>query len=79
MKNTMYFIFVGILLVTACSLPIVKTSWSKPGAQPGEFERTQADCWEEAGQVMLAGLSEQARFDTCMEQEGWFLIQENQQ
>ena len=79
MKNKMYFIFVGILLVTACSLPIIKTSWSKPGAQPGEFERTQADCWEEAGQVMLAGLSEQARFDTCMEQKGWFLIQETQQ
>ena len=79
MKKITHLIAIGILLTSACSLPTLKTSWSKPGAQPGEHKRAVADCWEDAGQVNLAGLSEQARFDTCMEQKGWFLIQETMQ
>jgi len=59
--------------MTACSLPTVKTSWSKPGAQPGEFERAQAACEQDQG---MAGLQGQSGFDVCMKRKGWFLIEE---
>ena len=59
--------------MTACSLPTIQTSWSKPGAQPGEFERVQTKCEEEQG---IAGLTGEAGFIMCMKRKGWFLIEE---
>ncbi len=77
MTHKFYFpIVIGAMLITACSLPTVQTSWSKPGAQPGEFERDQAICEEDLGQ---AGLQGQAGFDVCMKRKGWFLIEETVQ
>ena len=75
MKHTIGFAFIlaGFLVLTACNLPTIKTSWSKPGAQPGEFERDQADCEVDKG---ISGLGGQAGFDVCMKQKGWFLIEE---
>jgi len=74
MKHTIRIFLVSTgLLVTACSLPTVQTSWSKPGAQPGEFERDQAECEQDQG---ITGLSGQAGFEVCMQQRGWFLIEE---
>ena len=71
--NFFFLIIIGTLLTTACSLPTIKTTWSKPGAQPGEFERAQEECEEDQG---IAGLGGQAGFDVCMKRKGWFLIEE---
>ena len=73
MKNITYFLAIGILLTLACSLQTLNTSWSKPGAQPGEHERAQAECDSDKG---MSGLSEQTEFEVCMKQKGWFLIEE---
>lgn len=77
MKHTMLFpILLGTILFTACSLPTVKTSWSKPGASPDEFERAQAYCEVEQGE---AGLQGDAGFEVCMKRKGWFFIEETVQ
>ncbi len=77
MKHTRPLLIVlGAILITACGLPTIKTSWSKPGAQPGEFERVQAVCEEDQG---IAGLGGQSGFDVCMKRKGWFFIEENVQ
>ncbi len=76
MKNTLFFLMIGTMFTAACSLPIIQISWSKPGAQPGEFERAQAECEEDQG---ITGLRGQAGFDSCMKQKGWFLIEETVQ
>jgi len=74
MTHRFYFpLLIGALFMTACSLPTVKTSWSKPGAPPGEFERVQAICEVDQGQPGLGG---QAGFEVCMKRKGWFLIEE---
>ena len=73
MKNGVYLIAIGTLVATACSLPIIKTSWSKPGASRGEFQRAKEACSQERG---MAGLGGQAGFEVCMKQKGWFLIEE---
>ena len=69
----MCLVVAGTLFATACSLQTVKTSWSKPGAGPGEFKRAKAKCQEDRG---IAGLGGEAGFDVCMKQHGWFLIEE---
>jgi len=72
MKRTLFFfIIVGTMFTAACSLPTIQTSWSKPGAQHGEFERAQAKCEEDLG---VAGLGGQAGFDVCMKRKGWFRV-----
>lgn len=76
MKHTIFFLMIGTMLIAACSLPTIQTSWSKPGAQAGEFERAQSKCEEDQG---IAGLGGQAGFDVCMKKEGWFLIEETVQ
>lgn len=74
MKHTRFLLIVlGAILITACGLPTVKTSWSKPGAQPGEFERAEAVCEQDQG---VAGMGGQSGFDVCMKRKGWFLIEE---
>ena len=64
---------VGFLVTTACNVPTVKTSWSKPGAQPGEYERDKAECEVDQG---LSGMRGQAGFEMCMKRNGWFLVEE---
>ncbi|MDT7040795.1 hypothetical protein [Candidatus Nitronereus thalassa] len=78
MKHSIGFIIIvtGYLTMTACNLPTIQTSWSKPGAQPGEFERDQAECEVDQG---ITGLGGQAGFDVCMKRKGWFLIEEQAQ
>ena len=76
MKNRIYLIAIVILLSTACSLQTVKLSWSKPGAQPGEFERERVKCQQDPG---LTGLGDDASFEVCMKRKGWFLIEETVQ
>jgi len=61
------------LLLMGCGLPMIKTSWSKPGAQPGEYERDHAACDQDTGQP---GLQHGASYDVCMQRKGWFLIEE---
>ena len=56
-----------------CSMPMMKTSWSKPGAQPGEFERDSSYCEQDQG---VTGLGHGAGYDVCMQKKGWFLIEE---
>ncbi len=73
MKHALFLFILGTVFTAACSLPTVQTSWSKPGAQPGEFERAQAECEEDQG---ITGLRGQAGFDVCMKRKGWFLIEE---
>lgn len=73
MKTNVLFILTGAIFITACSIPTIETSWSKPGAPPGEFEKAEAICEEDQG---IAGLSGDAGFDVCMKQKGWFLIEE---
>ena len=60
-------------LILGCTLPMVKTSWSKTGAQPGEFKRDSVICDEDQGRT---GLGLAAAFDVYMQQKGWFLIEE---
>jgi len=62
-----------MLLVFGCGIPLVKTSWSKPGAQPGEFERDSEICSQDPGQT---GLGHGASYEVCMQQKDWFLIEE---
>ena len=76
MKNEIRLIVIGTLLATACSLPTIKTSWSKPGAQPGEFKRAKVKCEQDPG---LTGLGDDAGFEVCMKRKGWFLIEETVQ
>ena len=77
MKHTLFFlIIVGIMFTAACSLPTIQTSWSKPGAQHGEFERAQEECEVDQG---ITGLGGQAGVDVCMQKKGWFLIEETVQ
>ncbi len=49
MKHTLFFLTIGTMFTAACSLPTIQTSWSKPGAEPGEFEQAQAECEEDLG------------------------------
>ncbi len=62
-----------ILEITGCAMTKVQTSWSKPGATPGEFERVNAECENDPG---MAGLKGAASYDVCMQRHGWFLIEE---
>ena len=59
--------------ITACGMNQVETSWSKPGASPGEFERVSAECENDPG---MAGLKGYASYQVCMKKHGWFLIEE---
>ncbi len=60
-------------LLGGCAFTHIRTSWSKPGAPPGEFERVSATCEHDSG---LTGLKGEAGYDVCMRQHGWFLIKE---
>ena len=62
-----------LALISGCAMPTVKTSWSKPGAAPGEFERVSAECENDPGR---AGLKGYASYQVCMKRHGWFLIEE---
>ncbi len=61
-------------VMSGCAMPEVKTSWSKPGAAPGEFERVSTKCEEDPG---MAGLKGYASYQVCMKKHGWFLIEES--
>lgn len=63
----------GVLIMGGCGMGSVQTSWSKPGAPPGEFERVSAECENDPG---IAGLKGAASYDVCMQKHGWFLIEE---
>lgn len=63
----------ALLGITACGMTKVQTSWSKPGAAPGEFERVSAECDNDPG---MAGLKGDASYQVCMKKHGWFLIEE---
>ncbi len=63
----------ALLGITACGMTKVQTSWSKPGASPGEFERVSAECDNDPG---MAGLKGDASYQVCMKKHGWFLIEE---
>ncbi len=63
----------ALLGITACRMTKVQTSWSKPGASPGEFERVSAECDNDPG---MAGLKGNASYQVCMKKHGWFLIEE---
>ncbi len=65
-----------VLGITGCAMPKVQTSWSKPGAAPGEFERVSAECENDPG---MAGLKGAASYEVCMKRHGWFLIEESVQ
>ena len=73
MKNGIHIIVIGTLLATACSIQTINRSWSKPGAQRGEFEEISVTCQQDRG---MAGLGGDANFQVCMKQNGWFLIEE---
>lgn len=60
-------------LILGCGFPMIKTSWSKPGAQPGEYERDHATCDHDPGKE---GMGQAASHDVCMQRKGWFLIEE---
>jgi len=68
---------VGILAVVVCYLMSgctpVRTTWSKPGASPDEFERVSAKCEDDRG---ITGLKGSADYEVCMKQHGWLLIEE---
>ena len=75
----------NLIRLSACTLAVlgmmggctkVQTSWSKPGAAPGEFERVSAVCENDPG---MAGLKGAASYDVCMQRHGWFLIEEPMQ
>ncbi len=63
----------ALLGITACGMTKVQTSWSKPGAASGEFERVSAECDNDPG---MAGLKGDASYQVCMKKHGWFLIEE---
>ena len=62
-----------LALISGCGMTKVKTSWSKPGAAPGEFERVSAECENDPGRT---GLKAYASYQVCMKRHGWFLIEE---
>jgi len=64
---------ISMCLLLGCSFPLIRTSWSKPGAQPGEFKRDSIICEQDPGRT---GLGPAAAYDVCMQQKGWFLIEE---
>lgn len=66
----------AILVITACTMPKVKRSWSKPGSTPGEFERVSAECENDPG---MTGLKGYASYQVCMKKHGWYLIEEPEQ
>ncbi len=61
-------------IMGGCGITNVQTSWSKPGAAPGEFERVSAECENDPG---MAGLRGAASYEVCMQKHGWFLIEES--
>ncbi len=63
----------AILVITACTMPKVERSWSKPGAAPDEFERVSAECENDPG---MTGLKGYASYQVCMKKHGWYLIEE---
>lgn len=63
-------------IMSGCAMTKVQTSWSKPGAPPGEFERVSVKCEEDPG---MAGLKGSASYEVCMQRHGWFLIEEPMQ
>ena len=65
-----------LVVLGGCGMKQVKTSWSKPGAAPGEFERVSAECENDPGR---AGLKGYASYQVCMQRNGWFLIEEPMQ
>ena len=60
-------------IMSGCGMTKVQTSWSKPGAPPGEFERVSVKCEDDPG---MAGLKGDASYTVCMQKHGWFLIEE---
>lgn len=62
-----------LAIISGCGIKQVKTSWSKPGAAPGEFERVSAECENDPG---MTGLKGYASYQVCMKKHGWFLIEE---
>ena len=62
-----------IAIMNGCATTQVRTSWSKPGAPPGEFERVSAKCEDDPG---ITGLKGYASYQVCMKKHGWFLIEE---
>ena len=63
-------------IMGGCGMTKVQTSWSKPGAPPGEFERVSVKCEDDPG---MAGLKGDASYTVCMQKHGWFLIEEPMQ
>ena len=71
-----YFTIILILattLILGCGIPRIKTTWSKPGASPEEFERDSEECSQDPGR---AGLGHDAAYEVCMQKKNWFLIEE---
>lgn len=64
---------VALAIMSGCGTTQVKTSWSKPGASPDEFERVSAECENDPG---ITGLKGYASYQVCMKKHGWFLIEE---
>ncbi|MEC4674002.1 MAG: hypothetical protein VST68_07415, partial [Nitrospirota bacterium] len=64
MKLLSVTMMVCMSLLLACSFPLVRTSWSKPGAQPGEFKQDSVICEVDPGRT---GLGPAAAYDVCME------------
>ena len=62
-----------LAVISGCGMPTIQTSWSKPGAAPGEFERVSATCENDPG---MAGLKGDASYQVCMKRHGWFLVEE---
>lgn len=60
-------------MMNGCGVPQIKTSWSKPGATQGEFERVNAECENDMG---MTGLKGDAGYQVCMKRHGWLLIEE---
>ena len=73
MKYLIITSILGATLILGCGIPMVQTSWSKPGAQPGEFERDSTFCDQDPGQM---GMGAAAAYDVCMQRRGWFLVEE---
>ena len=65
--------FLMFMIMSCEMIPTVQTTWSKPGAQPGDFERDKAACEEDLG---LTGLRGTASFEVCMQRKGWTLVEE---
>lgn len=60
-------------IMGGCAITQIQTSWSKPGAAPGEFERVSTECENDPG---IAGLKGDSSYQVCMKKHGWFLIEE---